>query len=274
MYDQFRFILPHYRGVAFVPEAGAGGEAVEWAPRIARWAAAVEARYGPEKRPCPSSRPKACEVRRVGDKKWRRFASRADAARAFRGINARDISRLINNSPHVSKSVRERYEARSVGGESRSAPVSAARGARDSGSDDEEDVSGRAPSRSGNLRGNPQACEVRRVGDKKWRRFASRTDAAVAFPDLRDTRTVSRLITDNPGNRAPEDIRKRFEARNVPRRPRSPPVSAAVLAAAARGPLTELHAAGLGALASPAGAAGAVAAATAAVKWLGAAGGG
>jgi len=36
MYDQFRFILPHYRGVAFVPEAGAGGEAVEWAPRIAR----------------------------------------------------------------------------------------------------------------------------------------------------------------------------------------------------------------------------------------------
>lgn len=45
-------------------------------------------------------------------------------------------------------------------------------------------------------------------------------------------------------------------------------------AAAARGPLTELHAAGLGALASPAGAAGAVAAATAAVKWLGAAGGG
>ena len=48
----------------------------------------------------------------------------------------------------------------------------------------------------------------------------------------------------------------------------------ALSAAAARGPLTELHAAGLGALASPAGAAGAVAAATAAVKWLGAAGGG
>ena len=38
--------------------------------------------------------------------------------------------------------------------------------------DDEEDVGGRTPSRSDKPRGNPRACEVRRVGEKKWRRFA------------------------------------------------------------------------------------------------------
>ena len=43
MYDQFRFVLPHYRGVAFIP-TGPDTEAVAWAPRLARWAAAVEAR--------------------------------------------------------------------------------------------------------------------------------------------------------------------------------------------------------------------------------------
>ncbi|CAH0373145.1 unnamed protein product [Pelagomonas calceolata] len=134
----------------------------------------------------------------------------------------------------------------------RSAPVSAAelaaaaRGPPDEDEeeededDEEEDVGGRTPSRSDKPRGNPRACEVRRVGDKKWRRFASRADAVAAFPDLRSQSTVSRLITDNPRkrptDRAPADIRERFEARNVPRRPRSPPVSAAALAAAARGP--------------------------------------
>jgi len=42
MYDQFRYILQHYRGVDFIPAAGTPG--CEWAPRMARWAAAVEAR--------------------------------------------------------------------------------------------------------------------------------------------------------------------------------------------------------------------------------------
>ena len=122
----------------------------------------------------------------------------------------------------------------------RSAPVSAAELAaaargppEEEDDDDEEDVSSRLPPSKGGKSG-PRACEVRRVGDKKWRRFASRVDALAAFPDLRDKRTVGRLIIDNPRDRAPADLRKRFEARNVPRRPRSPPVSAAALAAAAR----------------------------------------
>jgi hypothetical protein len=197
------------------------------------------------------AKPKPCEVRRVGDKKWRRFASRSDAAAAFPDLRgATMVGKLIRDNPRKTPrhrapaDIRERFEARNVGGESRSAPVSAARGARDSDSDDEEesdededeDFGGRAPSRSG----KPRACEIRRVGDKKWRRFASLTDAVAAFPGLRDKRTVGRLITDNPRDRAPADIRKRFEARDVgddaPRRPRSPPISAAALAAAARGP--------------------------------------
>ena len=41
---------------------------------------------------------RACEVRRVGDKKWRRFASRTDAAAAFPGLSGTDISKLINEA--------------------------------------------------------------------------------------------------------------------------------------------------------------------------------
>ena len=185
----------------------------------------------------PTANSSACEARRIGDKKWRRFASRTDAAAAFPGLYASDISKLINHPTKARSTIRGMYEARNVG--------DATRGARDSDSDDEEededdeeDVGERAPSRR--TRGHPRACEIRRVGDKKWRRFASMTDAVAAFPGLRDKRTVGRLITDNPRDRAPADIRKRFEARDVgddaPRRPRSPPVSAAELAAAARGP--------------------------------------
>lgn len=45
MYDQFRFILPHYRGVEFIPAADAdGGAAYPWAARMGEWAAAVEGR--------------------------------------------------------------------------------------------------------------------------------------------------------------------------------------------------------------------------------------
>ena len=76
-----------------------------------RSAAAVEARFGPERRPCPSSRPKACEVRRVGDKKWRRFASRKDASAAFPELSAADITHLINNTGNA-KAKSETYEAR------------------------------------------------------------------------------------------------------------------------------------------------------------------
>ena len=145
-----------------------------------------------------------------------------------------------------------------MGDASRSAPVSTTRGARDSDSDDEEDVSGRAPSRSGELfKSNQRACEVRRVGDKKWRRFSLRESR----PDRRrrgvpriaprasdisklinsPAKSNLRLIVSNPRNLAPRA--EAFEARNVgddaPRRPRSPPVSAAALAAAARGPPEE-----------------------------------
>ena len=40
MWDQFRFILPHYRGVELVPAS----EEHAWAPRMRQWAAAVEQR--------------------------------------------------------------------------------------------------------------------------------------------------------------------------------------------------------------------------------------
>ena len=43
MWDQFRYLLPHYRGVEFCP-TGADAASCAWAPRFARWAAAVEAR--------------------------------------------------------------------------------------------------------------------------------------------------------------------------------------------------------------------------------------
>ena len=96
-----------------VAEAGADRDWAAIADRLGtgRSATAVEARFGPEKRPCPSSRPKACEVRRVGDKKWRRFASRKDASAAFPELSAADITHLINNTGNA-KAKSETYEAR------------------------------------------------------------------------------------------------------------------------------------------------------------------
>ena len=37
-------------------------------------------------------------MRRVGDKKWRKFASRTDAAAAFPGVSDADVSRLCNKT--------------------------------------------------------------------------------------------------------------------------------------------------------------------------------
>ena len=40
MWDQFRYILPHWRGVDLIPE----GDEHAWAPRMRQWAAAVSER--------------------------------------------------------------------------------------------------------------------------------------------------------------------------------------------------------------------------------------
>ena len=42
MWDQFRFLLPHYRGVELIPEVKT--EALPWVSRMQQWAAAVEQR--------------------------------------------------------------------------------------------------------------------------------------------------------------------------------------------------------------------------------------
>ena len=53
-----------------------------------------------------------CEVRRVGDARWRRFASWRDAAQAFGVRHASNLSRLANGDPKLPAWVREQYEAR------------------------------------------------------------------------------------------------------------------------------------------------------------------
>ena len=134
----------------------------------------------------------ACEIRRVGDKKWRRFASRVDADGVFPGLSWRNISKLISNAPGslAPPHIRKLYEARdAIGGDGELAV--AARGPADSDDDEEDDAPTTAPRSNGEL-----ACEIRRVGDKKWRRFASRSDAARAFPGLEKS-YICRLIT-NP----------------------------------------------------------------------------
>ena len=50
-------------------------------------------------------------MRRVGDKKWRRFASRKDASAAFPELSAADITHLINKTGNA-KAKSETYEAR------------------------------------------------------------------------------------------------------------------------------------------------------------------
>ena len=71
----------------------------------------------------PSLPADACELRRVGDADWRRFASRADAARAFggvHGLDAEQIGKLIDDSPvkpsreRPKRAVRDNLEARAA----------------------------------------------------------------------------------------------------------------------------------------------------------------
>ena len=140
----------------------------------------------------------ACEVRRVGDKKWRRFASRADAARGFTGLKAYYISWLIDKNRSLPQHIRDKYEARNV------IDGDGERGG--SGDAAEAPNAGAAATRS--------ACEIRRVGDKKWRRFASQTEADGVFPGL-SSGYISRLIANKPSNRAPQHIRDKYEARNA-----------------------------------------------------------
>ena len=148
----------------------------------------------------------ACEIRRVGATEWRRFASRREAARAFPGMQSNYISRLINKAPGflAPQHIRERYEARNAV----ELPV-AARGLEDSSDDDEDDAPTTAPRPNGEL-----ACEIRRVGDKEWRRFASRAAADGVFPGL-SSQYIGRLIRNAPGSLAPLHIRERYEARDV-----------------------------------------------------------
>ena len=113
--------------------------------------------------------PKACEVRRVGHKKWRRFVSRADAERAFPCLSRGDIGKLINNRPgaRIGPHVREEFEARNAVDEA-----------------DDDDVAGAVESTDAKaggeaLRdGGDWRIEMRRVGDSVWRRFESRAQAA------------------------------------------------------------------------------------------------
>ena len=132
-------------------------------------------------------RPVVVEMRRVGDTAWRGFAMQNDAAKAF-GLTPKDVSMLVNHPTKRSGKLLQ-YEARR--------PVD---------SDGEE----RRPA------ANRSACEVRRVGDKKWRRFASRTDAAGVFPGLTKS-YVCRLIANNPDSRQhiPQHIRDKYECRNA-----------------------------------------------------------
>ena len=71
----------------------------------------------------PSLPADACELRRVGDADWRRFASRADAARAFggvHGLDAEQIGKLIDDSPvkpsreRPKRTIRDNFEARAA----------------------------------------------------------------------------------------------------------------------------------------------------------------
>ena len=86
--------------------------------------------------------------------------------------------------------------------------------------DDEEDadssedaVEWRAPPmRTGGV--PPKACEIRSVGDKLWRRFASRNEAAEALPEL-SRQDIGKLISNKPADLAVAHIRERFEARNA-----------------------------------------------------------
>ena len=137
-------------------------------------------------------RPVFVEMRRVGDTAWRGFTMRNDAAKAF-GLTPPDVSMLLNHPTKRSGKLLQ-YEARR--------PVD---------SDAEE-----APRPRPRGQGGQVACEVRRVGDKKWHRFASRADAEGKFPGL--TRGhISKLISKNPERvkLVPKHIRDTYEAQNA-----------------------------------------------------------
>ena len=142
-------------------------------------------------------RPVVVEMRRVGDTAWRGFAMQKDAAKAF-GVSQGDVSLLVNHPTKCPARLRQ-YEARR--------PVDS--DAEEEESDDAAEAP--APANGGQ---NKSACEIRRVGAKKWRRFASRADAARAYTDLTDT-YISRLISKKPSSLAPQHIRDKYEARNA-----------------------------------------------------------
>ena len=92
--------------------------------QLAQFHAAVElaekARTG-KKVGARGAKPKACEVRRAGedDDKWRRFETRKDAAAAFSGLTAPDVTKLCNDDPRALATLRPtlcgKFEARNVG---------------------------------------------------------------------------------------------------------------------------------------------------------------
>ena len=86
-----------------------------------------------------------------------------------------DISTLINN-PTKARSTVRCIEARNVGDASPRGSPTARAADSDSDSDDEEDDD---DDEQGATRG--KVLEMRRVGDKTWRKFASQPDAARAF---------------------------------------------------------------------------------------------
>ena len=151
--------------------------------------------------PKPAARPRrrfACEVRQVGDKKWRRFASRADAAAAFPGkFESPVISRKLINKPSWLPPLSAASTRREMYGD------------KSSDSDDAEADDDAAPARK---RPRLGLVEVRRVGEE-FRRFATRDDAVAAFPELRDRADISELVS-RP-SKARLAIRGKFEARNV-----------------------------------------------------------
>ena len=124
-------------------------------------------------------------MRRVGDTAWRGFAMQKDAAKAF-GVSQGDVSKLVNHPTKCPARLRHLEARRPVDSNGEEAPTLRSR----------------------------QACEIRRVGDKKWRRFASRADAARAYTDLTDG-YVSRLIAKKRSKLAPQHIRDKYEARNA-----------------------------------------------------------
>ena len=74
----------------------------------------------------PEGVPKACEMRRVGDKAWRWFESQSDAAKAF-GVSPVDVSSLVRNAKWAS--LRGSFEARPAPPRKRERPTKAKAGA-------------------------------------------------------------------------------------------------------------------------------------------------